>query len=75
MTTLCIIYVSEGLKTNVIKQLTDRASSGGPLVHSFVDAIYGRTSFYLMGEEKGVLLDPNIPNRPCRRLIFCDLNE
>lgn len=50
MSTLCIIYVSEGRKLNIIKQLTQKASSGGPFVHSFVDATYGRTSFYLMGE-------------------------
>ena len=50
MSTLCIIYVSEGLKLNIIKELSQKASSGGPLVHSFVDATYGRTSFFLMGE-------------------------
>ena len=50
MTTLCVIYVSEGVKQNIIKQLTQKASLGGPLVHSFVDATYGRTSFYLMGK-------------------------
>jgi Formiminotransferase domain, N-terminal subdomain len=51
MTTLCVIYVSEGVKQNVIDQLTQKATSGGPLVHSFIDATYGRTSFYLMGES------------------------
>lgn len=50
MTTLCVIYVSEGVKQNIIKLLTQKASLGGPLVHSFVDATYGRTSFYLMGK-------------------------
>lgn len=49
MTTLCVIYVSEGVKQNVIEQLTQKATAGGPLVHSFIDATYGRTSFYLMG--------------------------
>jgi Formiminotransferase domain, N-terminal subdomain len=51
MTTLCVIYVSEGVKQNVIDQLTQKAIAGGPLVHSFIDATYGRTSFYLMGES------------------------
>jgi glutamate formiminotransferase len=45
---LCIVYVSEGLRKSVINQLRSTASTEGILAHSFVDATYGRTSFYLI---------------------------
>ena len=47
---LCIVYVSEGIKKDVLRHLTDTAIAGGKLAHSFPDAIYGRTSFFLTGE-------------------------
>ena len=47
---LCIVYVSEGVKKDVLRHLTDTAIAGGKLAHSFPDAIYGRTSFFLTGE-------------------------
>ena len=47
---LCIVYVSEGVKKDVLRHLTDTAIAGGRLAHSFPDAIYGRTSFFLTGD-------------------------
>lgn len=36
---------------NVIKQLALKASCGGVLAHQFVDAVYGRTGFFLIGDN------------------------
>lgn len=51
MKTLCIVYVSEAARHSVIAELRRAAASGGVLAHSFTDSIYGRTSFFLVGDN------------------------
>ena len=61
MTILCIVYVSEGLRHNVINILHQAALSlptsltGAKLAHFFRDQIYNRTSFYFVGEKEDVI--------------------
>jgi hypothetical protein len=49
---LCIVYVSEGARTEVISHLRATAvANGGKLAHSFADPVYGRTSYFLTGGD------------------------
>jgi glutamate formiminotransferase len=51
MRTLCIVYVSEASRQAVIAELRQAATNGGILAHSFTDSVYGRTSFFLLGDN------------------------
>ena len=44
---LCVIYVSEALRSETLECLT--SIGGSTILHSFRDRIYNRTSFYLAG--------------------------
>ena len=44
---LCIVYVSDGIRGNIIRQLKEVVNHG--LIHSFQDITYNRTSFFLIG--------------------------
>jgi hypothetical protein len=49
---LCIVYVSEAARTDVISHLrTTAVTNGGKLAHSFADPVYGRTSYFLTGTD------------------------
>ena len=50
---LAVLYVSEGTRSAILNNLrcTANNGSGSVLGHSFVDAVYGRTSFFLLGDE------------------------
>lgn len=49
---LCIVYVSEGVKADILSHLAATAAAdGGKLAHSFADQVYGRTSYFLTGDD------------------------
>lgn len=56
---LCIVYVSEGVRSAVISRLQHIAATSSPLTlcaHSFVDEPYNRTSFYLLSRSRRALI-------------------
>eukprot|EP01031_Cornospumella_fuschlensis_P025515 gene25515-30805_t len=56
---MCVVYVSEALSNLILGQL--KATIRTNCIHSFSDAVYNRTSFYLAG--------PNLVERAC---LLCE---
>ncbi len=56
--TLCIVYVSEAVNVSILQQLIGNieACVRAKLVHSFKDTTYNRTSFYLVGRSKEMIV-------------------
>ena len=57
---LCIVYISEAIKTPVLDILYSRFNNEGSsvgyfLLHSFKDVQYNRTSFYIAGITPSVV--------------------
>lgn len=48
---VCIVYVSEGVRKDIIEILSSCVSNRGHLAHRFVDEAYNRTSFALCGSS------------------------
>lgn len=56
---LCVVYVSEGLRSAVISNLQHVAATSSPsclFAHSFVDEAYNRTGVYLLSRSRQALI-------------------
>lgn len=56
---LCVVYVSEGLRSSVISNLQHVAATSSPsclCAHSFVDEAYNRTGLYLLSRSRRALI-------------------